>query len=135
LQTTRRGPDWPHLFFSSAGRLPRGPFAGAVAVVFAIFAAFDTLVSGPLRTFTAWLVFTLLFFSACCLLAKRLHDRGRSGWWTAVVIAGFLLAWPEPEGMAGGLALVILAFAGVDLLLAPGQRTANRFGPASHRLR
>lgn len=135
MQQARGGFDWPHLFFSSAGRLARAPFAGAIGVVFAVFAAFDTQVEGAVRTYTAWLVFTLLFFSACCLIAKRLHDRSRSGWWTAVVIGAFLLAWPEPKGMAGGLALVVLAFAGIDLLFAPGRRVANRFGPPPHPLR
>jgi uncharacterized membrane protein YhaH (DUF805 family) len=74
------GTDWRHLFLSSGGRLGRGPFALAIGTIFLLFVLADFGLSGLVRAVIAWAVFVVLFFSACCLLAKRLHDRGRSGW-------------------------------------------------------
>lgn len=130
VQTTRGGQDWAHLFFSSFGRIGRIPFAGGLLLVLALFAAFDLHSAGWVRTVSAWAVFTMLLFSGCCLLAKRLHDRGRSGWWAGAIWIAFLAAWPHAEGPFGPAGAVVLAVAAVDLLLLPGQREANRFGPA-----
>ena len=121
--------DWAHLFFSSADRLGRAPFVASLGVVFLLFAAFDRWAFGPARSASGWLVCFLLFVCTCCLLAKSLHDRGRSGWWTAVIMFAFMTAWPRPDSAAGVVALLVLAVAAADLALGPGQADFNRFGP------
>jgi uncharacterized membrane protein YhaH (DUF805 family) len=123
------GTDWRHLFLSSGGRLGRGPFALAIGTIFLLFVLADFGLSGLVRAVIAWAVFVVLFFSACCLLAKRLHDRGRSGWWTAPLMAAFMVIWPDPEGPAGIVAGAVLLVAAGDLLLMPSVREPNRFGP------
>jgi uncharacterized membrane protein YhaH (DUF805 family) len=117
------------LFFASAGRLGRLPFIGGIAVVVALFALYERAVRGPAHFATAWLVHLVLVFTASCLLSKRLHDRGRSGWWTAVLLLAFAIVWPAPEGLIDWLFVVPLVWAAVDLAAMPGQPRPNRFGP------
>jgi uncharacterized membrane protein YhaH (DUF805 family) len=116
------------LFFASAGRLNRAPFLGAIALVLALFATYEAAVRGLAHLLTAWLVHLVLVFTASCLLSKRLHDRGRSGWWTAVLLLAFAVVWPEPEGLIDWLFVVPLAWAAVDLGAMPGEPRPNRFG-------
>lgn len=121
--------DLAHLYFSSSGRLGRIPFLLALAPVAGVFAAYDLSVGQPVRALTAWAVFLVLLFVASCLLSKRLHDLGRSGWWTAVVLGLFLAAWPRPSNLFDQAAVGLLGLATAVLILAPGQKGANRFGP------
>jgi uncharacterized membrane protein YhaH (DUF805 family) len=87
---------------------------------------------------------TALAWVWICLVARRLHDIGRSGWWQAVplaLVAGCVAA-AEPAWAADlGLdpqAAVALVFVAVAINLAyiaaigavPGQGP-NRFGPAA----
>jgi uncharacterized membrane protein YhaH (DUF805 family) len=62
------------------------------------------------------------------VLSQRLHDRGRSGWWSAPVLLAFALAWPWPLGPLGWLSAAVLAWAAVDLAALPGQTAPNRYG-------
>ena len=117
------------LFFSSSGRMGRGPFLAATAVLLALFAAYDALARGWGRTATIGPVFLVLFFSAACVLSKRLHDRGRAGWWAGLILLGFMFVWPWPEGAAETLFLAGLVWAAVDLGAMPGRPGLNRYGP------
>ena len=117
------------LFFGSAGRAGRSGFAPAVAVLIALFAAYEQGVQGLAHRLTGWLVHLVLLFSAACVLSQRLHDRGRSGWWAAPVLLAFALAWPWPVGPLGWLCAAVLALAAVDLAILPGEKTPNRYGP------
>jgi uncharacterized membrane protein YhaH (DUF805 family) len=122
-------PELGELFAHSSGRMARLPFLAVMAVLIGLFWLYDLHAQGAARAATGWLVDLLLLFSAACALSKRLHDRGRAGWWAGLALIGFALAWPAPRGLLGsaGLALV-LAFT-VDLALLPGQPRFNRFGP------
>src|ERR1700761_5328392 len=86
---TRR--DLGELFLSSSGRMSRGPFLAALAILIGLFWLYDLHVAGVARTATGWLVDLLLVFSACCVLSKRLHDRGRAGWWAGLALLAFVL--------------------------------------------
>ena len=76
------------------------------------------------------------------LLARRLHDQGRSGWWVLMAIPleafkfyqtvrigfhPFDPAWTEP----GYLGLILFPLAALMLLfvVAPGDIETNRYGP------
>ncbi len=57
-------------------------------------------------------------------------DRGRSGWWAALVLLAFAAVWPEPRGSGAVLALPVLVWAVVELAVLSGEQGANRFGPS-----
>ena len=118
------------LFFASAGRTGRGPFAAAIIVLAALFAAYERLVQGRLHAATGWLVHLILFAAAVSVLSRRLHDRGRSGWWSAPIMLAFTLAWPQPRTPLGWLAVAVVLGVAAELGLMPGQRRFNRFGAA-----
>ena len=116
------------LFLTSSGRIGRIAFILGAGVVLAIWAAFDLL--GPLkaRDLAGWLVAAALLYSAACLLSQRLHDRGRSGWWSGPILLAVAMAWPRPQAPLDWIAAVILILVAVDLALLPGQKTFNRHG-------
>lgn len=119
--------DWPELFFSSSGRVGRLPFLLAVVSLVVILALYQSALGG--NVFTGVFAYPVLFFSAACVLAKRLHDRGRSGWWTAVILFAFIMIWPHPEGVLDFLGLGVVFWAVVELGLLPSEQGSNRFGP------
>lgn len=121
--------DWAHLLFSSAGRLGRRPFLLAIAALLAVFAAYEAAVGGLAHGLTAWAVHGVLLFAAACVLSKRLHDRGRAGWWAALVLLAFAVVWPGPDGLVDFLFVLPLIWAAVELGTLPGEAGANRFGP------
>ena len=91
---------------------------------------YDRWAGGAFRLATGWAVLGGLLFSGCCLTSRRLHDLGRAGWWTGAMLALFLLAWPQARGAVGGMSAGALSLAALWLCTAPGQASANRFGPA-----
>ena len=119
-------PDAGELFFSSSGRLSRASFVAGEAAVLGTLWLYDRWITGWPRRLTGWAVLFVLLFSGCCLLARRLHDLGRSGWWTALYFALFLWAWPHPRSWGAAL----LAALALKLCGRPGQARANRFGAA-----
>ncbi|MDO9472919.1 MAG: DUF805 domain-containing protein [Caulobacter sp.] len=122
--------DWMELFFSSTGRVSRGPFLIAAAVLIFLAAIYGAgATSTPtLHWLTGWFVYPGLLFSGCCVLSKRLHDRGRSGWLAAVVLLALVLAWPRPDGLIDYIAAVVVIWAVIELGVMPGEQGANRFG-------
>ena len=129
MQTTRGRTDWTQLFFSSSGRVGRGPFLVAVAVLLAVLVLYDNVVFGFARMMTAWVVLSVLLFSALCVVSKRMHDRGRSGWWSALVLLAFWIVWPGPHGFFDFLWALVLVWAAVELGVIGGEQGANRYGP------
>lgn len=121
--------DWMELFFSSAGRIARGPFLIAMAVLFVILAVYEAVTGPTLRLLTGWLVYSALVFSAACVLSKRLHDRGRTGWLAAIVIVALIAVWPAPAGFFDFLFALVIIWAIVELGVLPGEQGANRYGP------
>ena len=116
------------LFLNSTGRISRIRFsAGAVCLVGA-WIAVDVFLRTP-----GWLhalIAAALLYSGFCVLSQRLHDRGRSGWWSGPILLAFALAWPQPMTLLGWIAVAGLAFVAVDLAILPGQKAFNRYGAA-----
>lgn len=121
--------DWVELFFSSTGRVSRGPFLIAAAVLVVLASLYEAAVGPTLHWLTGWIVYPALLFSACCVLSKRLHDRGRSGWIAAIIVLALILAWPVPVGFLDFVACLVILWAVVELGAMPGEQGANRFGP------
>ena len=121
--------DWAELFFSSTGRVARTPFLIAAAVLIAIAMVYEASLPPGAHWLTGWFVYPGLLFSGCCVLSRRLHDRGRSGWLAAVLLLALALAWPRPEGLIDYTAAVVVVWAVVELGVMPGEQGANRFGP------
>ncbi len=120
--------DWTELLFSSAGRLARAPFMISGAVL--IFAAwlYEAVSSPAVRWVTGWVVYPFLLFCGAAITAKRLHDRGRNGWWAALVLVALIAVWTPPESPADVLFSLVLVWAAIELCAMPGEQGANRFG-------
>ena len=116
------------LFLTSSGRVGRIAFIVGAAVVLALWAMFDLLAPLKVRDLVGWIVAAALLYSAACLLSQRLHDRGRSGWWSGLILLAFAMAWPRPAAPFDWIALGLLVLVAVDLILLPGQKAFNRYG-------
>jgi uncharacterized membrane protein YhaH (DUF805 family) len=114
---------------SSTGRLGRAAFLGATAVLLALAIAFEYARTLRVDARWGWVVYAALLFSAACVLSKRLHDRGRRGWWGFLIVWALIESWPRPASWLGWAAVLVLAATFVDLGLMPGEPRANRFGP------
>lgn len=125
--------DWSELFFSSSGRVARLPFIVAAAILVLVTAFYESLVTDALHWITGWVVYPLLIFAGAAVLSKRLHDRGRSGWWSLVILVAVVMTWPYPREIWDFIGLVVLIWAFVELALMPGEQGANRFGPNPQR--
>ena len=120
--------DWSELFFSAAGRAPRAPSLAAAALLLAIAALYEAIVGATLHWLTGWIVYPALFFSGCCVLSKRLHDRGRTGWWAALILFAIVAVWPRPDNFFDFIFALVLVWAAVELGAMPGELGANRYG-------
>lgn len=116
------------LFFSAQGRAPRLPSLISAAVLVTLAAVYEALVGSTLHWITGWVVYPALFFCGACVLSKRLHDRGRSGWWAALILASVVAVWPHPESFLDFPFFLVLVWAFVELAAMPGEQGANRYG-------
>jgi uncharacterized membrane protein YhaH (DUF805 family) len=117
------------LILSAQGRASRMPSVIAAVGLLVLAALFEALVEDPLaRTLTGLIAYPALFYCGACVLAKRLHDRGRSGWWAALILVSIVAIWPHPVGFLDFVFLVVLVWAFVELAVMPGERGANRYG-------
>ena len=121
--------DLTELFFSSAGRLPRGLFIAAAAVLFALFLLFKAVASPAVELILGWVVYPFLLFCGACITSKRLHDRGRSGWWAALVLLAIVAVVTPPQSYPDFLFSLVLLWAVVELCAMPGEQGLDRFGP------
>ena len=76
--------DWFGLFLRLDGRIGRKAFWVGFLIVVLLLAASDMLARG---VGAAMVLFLVLFYPLIAVLVKRLHDRGRSGWWAVTVAA------------------------------------------------
>jgi uncharacterized membrane protein YhaH (DUF805 family) len=120
--------DWADLFLSAEGRAPRAPSWLAAGVLVAVAAIYEALVGPTLHWLTGWFVYPALVYCGTCVLAKRLHDRGRSGWWAALIIAAVIAVWPHPSGFLDFVFFLVLAWSVVELGAMPSEWGANRYG-------
>jgi len=127
--------DLRDLFFSADGRIDRLPFILASAALVVLLSLYESLMrqNDALHWATGVFAYGFLVFTGACVLSKRLHDRGRSGWWSLVTLICFVLVWPYPGDPWDWVALVFLIWAFVELVLMPGEQGANRFGPPPQR--
>ncbi len=117
------------LFLSANGRAPRLPSLIGAVVLLSLAAFYEALVEGVLpRLLTGWLVYPALIYCGACVLSKRLHDRGRSGWWAALILLSIAACWPHPVGFFDFPFFLVLVWAAVELAVMPGEPGANRFG-------
>jgi uncharacterized membrane protein YhaH (DUF805 family) len=122
------------LFVNPSGRTPRGPFTAALVTLVVVAAFYAFLVKGA----TAHWAMLMLVFPGVVLLARRLHDMGRSAWpvlvpavltimafasWLHVVSFGSPLDTAVPVA-----ALAVSAGFAVWCCIGSGQAEANRFG-------
>jgi uncharacterized membrane protein YhaH (DUF805 family) len=120
--------EWAELFFSSNGRLSRTPFLIAAAVLIGFAIIYEAVAPYALHWLTGWFVYPALMFSGTCVLSKRLHDRGRSGWWALLVLAAIVAVWPTPEHFLDFVFSIIIVWAIVELGVMGGEQGANRYG-------
>src|SRR5205814_7159737 len=90
--------DWAELFLSATGRTPRGPTLLAAGILIAAAALYEGVVGTVLHWLTGWFIYPALIYCGACVLAKRLHDRGRSGWIAAPVLFAVVAVWSHPGG-------------------------------------
>jgi uncharacterized membrane protein YhaH (DUF805 family) len=151
--------DWNWLLFSFEGRINRAKIWLAAFIWFATVFSFMTIwlwvIAGILRatghdlhfvsTSTMHPAFYLLGFPLLVVgiwlfaatAIKRLHDRGKSGWWVApFFIASGLLSklsdWldnPILASLVGALGFGLSLWCFVELFCLSGARGPNRFGP------
>jgi uncharacterized membrane protein YhaH (DUF805 family) len=121
--------DWSELFFSASGRAARSPSLVAAAILLAAAVFYEAVAPTTLHWLTGWFVYPGLFYCAACVLSKRLHDRGRSGWWAALILFAILAVWPQPAGFFDFLFVIVLIWAGVELGAMQGEAGTNRYGP------
>ena len=123
--------DWTELFFSSAGRQSRAPFVVCGAVLLLAAWLYEAVAPPPARWITGWLVYPFLVFCAVSITAKRLHDRGRNGWWAAPLLIALMVLWnPSAPSVARVLSSLVLIWGAIELCLMPSEPGANRYGPA-----
>ncbi len=115
--------------FSSVGRLPRVPFVLASAACVVLALVFQAVTPDNLQ-WLGWFIYPPLIYVGSCLLAKRLHDRGRSGWWAGVLLGALLAFWIKPQGLFSFLFVIIMIWTIIELGLIAGEQGANRFGPS-----
>lgn len=116
------------LFLNSTGRIGRLRFIAGAAVLVLIWATIDLALQTP-----GWLravIAAALLYGGFCVLSQRLHDRGRSGWWSGPILLAFALAWPQPLTPLGWAATIVLVLVVFDLAILPGQAAFNRYGAA-----
>ncbi|MDR7114887.1 DUF805 domain-containing protein [Caulobacter sp. BE254] len=119
--------EWWDLFLSASGRTARGPFLMASAALLAFAVLYESF-GITLHLLTGWLVYPPLLFFATCVLSKRLHDRGRSGWWAALVLLSLVAVWPTPRHFLDFLFSGVVVWAIVELGVMPSEQGANRYG-------
>ncbi len=121
--------DWGALLLSAQGRIARAPFLIAAATLLGLVAVYEAVVGVTLHLLTGWFVYPALIYAGACVLSKRLHDRGKSGWWAALILFALVAVWPQPIGFFDFLFGLALVWAAVELGVMGSEMGANRFGP------
>jgi uncharacterized membrane protein YhaH (DUF805 family) len=121
--------DWKDVFLASTGRLSRIPFVFAFALVIALLALYEAVADARAQWVTGWVFYPVFLHFAASVLAKRLHDRGRSGWWAAPILLALWVVWPAPHHWFQLAFALVLAAAAIELGVVPGEPGPNAFGP------
>ena len=121
--------EWWDLFLSASGRTARGPFLIGSAVLLGFAVLYEAIAGITIHLLTGWLVYPPLLFFATCVLSKRLHDRGRSGWWAALILLSLVAIWPTPKHFLDFLFAAVVVWTIIELGAMPSEQGANRHGP------
>ena len=115
--------DWKYLLTSFDGRINRGKFWAAIGVFVvigivafildAILGSRITTASGAQIGIIGILVALASIYFALAVYAKRWHDRGKSGWWSLIMLVPFI----------GPIWFL------VECGILEGARGANQYGP------
>ena len=120
---------WTDLFLSAQGRVGRTQFWIAAAVLLVPMAVYEAF-GATVHWLTGWFLYPLALYSGACVLSKRLHDRGRSGWWAALVLFALVAVWTNFRGLGSTVFILILVWAAIELGVMQSEAGANRFGPS-----
>jgi uncharacterized membrane protein YhaH (DUF805 family) len=120
--------EWWDLFLSASGRTARGPFLMASAALLGFAIVYEAAAEAVLHLLTGWLIYPPLLFFATCVLSRRLHDRGRSGWWAALILLSLIAVWPTPKHFLDFVFAGVVVWAIVELGVMPGEQGSNRYG-------
>ncbi|MDO9247925.1 MAG: DUF805 domain-containing protein, partial [Phenylobacterium sp.] len=60
--------------------------------------------------------------------SKRLHDRGKSGWWAAPILFALVAVWQPPMNPADVLLSLLMVWAVVELGVMGSEPGTNRYG-------
>ncbi len=136
--------NWWHVLVSFDGRVGRGAFWRVFAAIVFVWVCTGIvsagLLSGRAGVIVPYVVFAAIAYGYLAAAVKRLHDRGRTGWWLlpvygpglAVAAAVELLGLdPTTSGLqiAFGLAVLPTVWAFIELFLMPGTPGPNDYGP------
>lgn len=111
--------DWKYLFTSLEGRIGRKSYwMGVLAMLAAtVIAALVDSIIGTMRDNGVGIISGLVslaeIYASIMLYAKRWHDRGKSGWWTLIILVPVI----------GVLWMLI------ELGFLRGTEGPNRYGP------
>lgn len=115
--------DFKHILTSFDGRINRAKFWAGVGVLFAagivamlidgLLGSSIDLGNGAQLGIIGLVVSVASIYFALAIYAKRWHDRGKSGWWSLIMLVPFIGA------------IWIL----VELGILEGTRGANQYGP------
>jgi uncharacterized membrane protein YhaH (DUF805 family) len=132
------------LFFSISGRLPRAMFWGitfALCLAGALLAMPLTALPGVSGVPAFFAIVGLVNCVWALAAVRRLHDRGKSGWWLLLLALGelpdLLRPYRQVENLwvrAGVIGLSLLGYAVIiwvffELFAMPGSIGPNRYGP------
>ncbi|GAB4531734.1 MAG: DUF805 domain-containing protein [Parvularculaceae bacterium] len=101
--------DWEKLFLSYEGRIGRRDFWIGVLVLWAVYISLNIVFS----SLFASLLGIVLIYPNFAVLVKRCHDRGKSGWWSLLILIPILGA----------------IWAIIDLGILEGDADDNPYGP------
>lgn len=116
------------LFFQSTSRSARPTFIMAIAVLAGLWSLTLWLDVLGAVSLASWVAKAVLAYSGLCVLSLRLHDCGRSGWWSWIIMAMMVTGshWRHETPGLGLLALGCLCL--LTLAVCRGQRHFNRYG-------
>ncbi|HGN1707457.1 TPA: DUF805 domain-containing protein [Providencia rettgeri] len=123
--------------FSFKGRMGRRPFWAGIAAIFILMTVVGMLQNALLLPEILTIsLFILLLYPLAAIFVKRLHDRGKSGGWFALILLAFALfsidvSQFEPVwqwGIGRFLPLLITMIMILDCGAFLGMESANTYG-------
>ena len=112
--------DWKYLLTSYEGRINRAKFWACVGVIFVgavIAMILDNILGTTFNQMPYGFIYLLyslaMLYSIFAVYAKRWHDRGKSGWWSLIILVPII----------GGIWFL------VECGILEGAKGANQYGP------